>query len=816
MENAPMRAHAVLIVAACLSFGGAAKAASFIVPDDAEMVAKSDAIVTGTVEGSYVEEREELTETTYEIRIDAVLKGAAEAGQLLRVVSPGGSIGERGTLVPGAAHYAQGSRVLVFLTEHKGRWQTTDFTLGKFRFVTSTAGERLLVRDMEDVVGWDHAGRPHREIVRKADHFLRFVGERARGRAGVRDYEVEAEAVTLSSAEPRPIAVNAAPFPARTYTDFVNNQPIRWPNISAGVSFYKRSDQNIAGASDGGVQVIRNGLAAWTNECGSVINLVYAGSIAKASANHDGTNVVEYNDPQGRISGSWGGSGTVAITFISFAGSHTFLSESWLNITGADVVFQDGYTATHAAFPAAMTHELGHGIGWRHSNQDYATGGACNSAVEECTSAAIMNSSVSASYGYTLQPWDVHAAQSVYPGGSCGPSCTPPVITGQPVSGSVAYGQSTTLTVTATGTAPLAYQWYIGASGSTVSPISGANSASLVVRPYGSTQYWVRVSNGCGSVNSATATVNVAIPSSLTPTTNKSDVNLDGRADLLWRDLSSGATDFWLQNGATTIASSAIGFRGSTWTPYAGDFDGDGRADFLWRNTATGQNEMWFMSGLSVRSTASMITIAPAWTIVDVGDFNGDGRADIFWRATDGRNLIWLMVGADPVQSAFLPIVGLTWSAVAVTDFDGDGRADILFRQQSTGQNLMWLIDGTKIKNASGAGVMASTYELAGAGDFNGDGFSDLLWHERSTGRTSIWLMRGPRFLTGGPSALMPGEAQAVAVADFNADGREDVVWRRASISHTAIWFMNGLSIGSAATTQPIGSSWSVAAPAPF
>jgi hypothetical protein len=156
-----------------------------------------------------------------------------------------------------------------------------------------------------------------------------------------------------------------------------------------------------------------------------------------------------------------------------------------------------------------MTHELGHGIGWRHANQDYATGGACNPSTQECTTAAIMSSSVSASYGYTLQPWDINAAQAVYPGGTCGPTCTAPSITSQPTSRTISAGSSTTLSVSATGTTPLSYQWYVGSSGNTANPIPGATGRSHTVAPASSTTYWVRVRNDCGSVNSAAATVTV-------------------------------------------------------------------------------------------------------------------------------------------------------------------------------------------------------------------------------------------------------------------------------------------------------------------
>jgi hypothetical protein len=86
-------------------------------------------------------------------------------------------------------------------------------------------------------------------------------------------------------------------------------------------------------------------------------------------------------------------------------------------------------------------------------------------------------------------------------------------ITAQPQSQLISSGQTATLTVTAVGTPPIAYQWYAGVSPNTASPIGGATLASYTTPPlFATASYWVRVSNGLGSVNSNTATVTVMVP----------------------------------------------------------------------------------------------------------------------------------------------------------------------------------------------------------------------------------------------------------------------------------------------------------------
>ena len=95
-----------------------------------------------------------------------------------------------------------------------------------------------------------------------------------------------------------------------------------------------------------------------------------------------------------------------------------------------------------------------------------------------------------------------------------------PSITTQPSSQTITAGQTATFSVTASGTAPLNYQWRKNGTA-----ISGATSSSYAT-PAETTsdngaQFTIVVSNSAGSVssNSATLTVNAASPGALTPST---------------------------------------------------------------------------------------------------------------------------------------------------------------------------------------------------------------------------------------------------------------------------------------------------------
>jgi hypothetical protein len=93
-----------------------------------------------------------------------------------------------------------------------------------------------------------------------------------------------------------------------------------------------------------------------------------------------------------------------------------------------------------------------------------------------------------------------------------GMSGTPPTISAQPQDQTVGAGASATFSVTASGSAPLSYQWMENGMS-----ITGATSVSYTTPPTtladNNSQFAVVVSNNSGSITSSTATLHVlAVP----------------------------------------------------------------------------------------------------------------------------------------------------------------------------------------------------------------------------------------------------------------------------------------------------------------
>src|SRR5205814_398416 len=78
------------------------------------------------------------------------------------------------------------------------------------------------------------------------------------------------------------------------------------------------------------------------------------------------------------------------------------------------------------------------------------------------------------------------------------------------------------------------------------------------------------------------------------------DFDGDGKASDDMRSRNSSADDncFLMSAGVTAATRSFVNFADPAWQVKGiGDFDGDGKADILWRNLSTGENYIYLMNG---------------------------------------------------------------------------------------------------------------------------------------------------------------------------------------------------------------------------
>ena len=287
------------------------------------------------------------------------------------------------------------------------------------------------------------------------------------------------------------------------------------------------------------------------------------------------------------------------------------------------------------------------------------------------------------------------------PGGGGG-TAVAPSITAQPASASVVAGSAASFSVTASGTAPLSYQWREGGTN-----ISGATSASYTTPATSSANtgelFSVVVTNSAGSVTSNNATLTVTTGISLFPAT-------------IQLSTLNGTNGFTIQR--------AVSFDGAGGSVSdAGDVNGDGIGDLIVGAAGADVNGMdsgaayvvfGKQGGLGANVKLSSLVAADGFRITGeklsntlgssvsaAGDINGDGIDDIIVGAPQA-DVSGYNSGAAYVVFGKVGGFGATLDASTVTGANG-------FR-----------ITGVAAEDYAGSSVSA-------AGDINGDGFADLI-----------------------------------------------------------------------------------------
>ncbi len=182
-----------------------------------------------------------------------------------------------------------------------------------------------------------------------------------------------------------------------------------------------------------------------------------------------------------------------------------------------------------------------------------------------------------------------------------------PAITNHPDSITISSGATTRLTAAASGTSP-AFQWYIGNTGVTTSPVSGATAASYTTPPLTvTTRYWVKASNSAGIANSTAALVTVT-PSTIAPviTTHPGSITIDSGATTV---LTSEAS------GTSPAFQWYIGASGVTTNPVSGATSANYTTPAL-----TTSASYWVRASNSAgnaNSTAALVTVTPPPAVND-------------------------------------------------------------------------------------------------------------------------------------------------------------------------------------------------------
>jgi N-acetylneuraminic acid mutarotase len=332
--------------------------------------------------------------------------------------------------------------------------------------------------------------------------------------------------------------------------------------------------------------------------------------------------------------------------------------------------------------------------------------------------------------------------------------CTEPSIASHPQSQTIQSGQTATLSVTATGTAPLSYQWYQGSSGDTSNPISGATSSSYTTPALTqTTNYWVKVMNSCGSANSNTATITVgeaiSTPNSPSGPTNGttgtsysystggSTSNL-GHSMQYQFDWGDGTYSDWLSVGTTSVSKS--------WTS-AGSYTLKAQARCATHTSVvSGWSSALFVNIFITNWTAinTGLTNPDVWALaihpqtpdtIYAGTYGGG----VFKSTNGGTNWTAINTGLTNTSVFALAIDPQTPDTIYAGTYYGD-----VFKSTNGGTN--WTVMNTGLTNSlvRALTINPQTPSTLYAGTYGGGVFKStnggMNWTDMNTGLTTLYV----------------------------------------------------------------------------
>jgi hypothetical protein len=222
-------------------------------------------------------------------------------------------------------------------------------------------------------------------------------------------------------------------------------------------------------------------------------------------------------------------------------------------------------------------------------------------------------------------------------------------------------------------------------------------------------------------------------------------------APVIWHNPNARETTWSRMSGSTIIDRQSLPANPPEWQlATTGDFDNDGQLDLLWRNSSNGAIQWWLMREGQIIGAQPLQTVADQnWQIAGVGDFNRDGQMDLLWRhQANGRNIVWMMppTGSSailqPVKWSFLPTVDPTWELATIGDVNQDGTSDILWVYRPTGSAQWWQMQQGQIIGVNLlSDSLAPNQHIQTSTDLNGDGALDLVVYDVTLGTSDLWMM---------------------------------------------------------------------------
>jgi Ig-like domain CHU_C associated/Dual-action HEIGH metallo-peptidase len=556
-----------LLTAVTFLVASAASATVFQPATDRQLIDRSEAVVVATVRdaASHLQTDGHVV-TDYRLDVEQTLKGTA-AGTIT-VSEIGGVAGSRFTFISDSAAYTPGERVMVFLRKRgDGTYFTTSMAMGKFSFTRNATGQAVVTRDVSELRddparmanAFERfvAGKTTEAYTTKLTPIADALHPNALGTPA------SAYCVSFGS----PLRWNGGEFNTIHFyvTGTMPNVPNAAGNIGSGLGAWT-GDPNAgitlagsgappAGTSatpvfDGNNVIYLNQAPPNTGICDSAVFCTVLSGNTDTTHTFHGETFISIQDADIVMGGSAGPTNFEALI------THEL---------GHAIGFRHADQGNPQSFAAIMSSNVNSSFGsalqqWDRDAVDtvYGNGPPCNAptsvsisgggAVSSGQTAFLMANVGGGSGTFTYAWFDGSLNDTSNPVGTNSPNFTTPPITGtkhywvkvtngcdttnvtaattvfvqqntctpagifvQPSPQTISSGGTATLSVSASGSELLSYQWYQATNNSDTSTPVGSNSAFFTTPALTqSTSYYVKVSNQCGTAVSDVVTVSIA------------------------------------------------------------------------------------------------------------------------------------------------------------------------------------------------------------------------------------------------------------------------------------------------------------------
>ncbi|QDU56689.1 FG-GAP-like repeat-containing protein [Aeoliella mucimassa] len=246
-----------------------------------------------------------------------------------------------------------------------------------------------------------------------------------------------------------------------------------------------------------------------------------------------------------------------------------------------------------------------------------------------------------------------------------------------------------------------------------------------LVTTYNSTVAWLE-NDGLASftIHRLTTSLSGAIAAAIV------DLNGDGRLDIA--ATGTYGDILWFENlGYGEFSQSVVGDVGGTTNPQpkdlvATDVDLDGKDDLVLTGSTTFADTFWFRNNGDGTFSERLLNSYKARALA-VSDFNGDGLDDLLLSST-GELRILLADGDSNYTSLVLDDTNNARQSLVVVDFDGDGDIDVAEAFNNSSQPLVWYQnDGFSNFTRRVIATPSTNVSSIVAGDIDANGTIDLV-----------------------------------------------------------------------------------------